>query len=80
MCPVARVGPVDLQTHFSVLSGQEYTVPGMFIANTFDDQATAMPIAPAPRLRQDPISRHSRRTKAKHIGLRSRCSKAAPLR
>lgn len=34
------------QMHFSVLSGQEYTVPGMFIANTFDDQAAAMPIAP----------------------------------
>ena len=34
------------QMHFSVLSGQEYTVPGMFIANTFDDQSAAMPIAP----------------------------------
>ena len=107
MCPVARVGPVDLllglhhgtaqsnspalvhplrprvaimndgprkggnpevmrtvftspgledlwQTHFSVLSGQEYTVPGMFIANTFDDQARAMPIAPLPPPPQGP--------------------------
>ena len=35
------------QLHFSLLSGQEYTVPGMFIANTVDDQPTAMPIAPA---------------------------------
>ena len=35
------------QEHFSLLSGQEYTVPGAFIANTVDDQAAAMPIAPA---------------------------------
>jgi competence protein ComEC len=34
------------QLHFSLLSGQEYTVPGMFIANTIDDQPLAMPIAP----------------------------------
>jgi len=38
------------QLHFSVLSGQEFTVPGMFIANTTDDQQAgvpgAMPIAP----------------------------------
>ncbi|HTC86823.1 MAG TPA: MBL fold metallo-hydrolase [Bryobacteraceae bacterium] len=34
------------QLHFSLLSGQEYTVPGMFIANTIDDQQGAMPIAP----------------------------------
>ena len=36
------------QLHFSVLSGQEYTVPGMFIANTIDDPQPAMPIAPTP--------------------------------
>jgi competence protein ComEC len=36
------------QLHFSQLSGQEYTVPGMFIANITDDQASAMPIAPTP--------------------------------
>jgi beta-lactamase superfamily II metal-dependent hydrolase len=36
------------QMHFSLLSGQEYTVPGMFIANTIDDQQPAMPIAPIP--------------------------------
>jgi competence protein ComEC len=40
------------QIHFSTLSGQEYTVPGMFIANTIDTQPSAMPIdpvgAPAP--------------------------------
>ena len=33
------------QMHFSLLSGQEYTVPGMFIANPVDDQPAAMPIA-----------------------------------
>jgi beta-lactamase superfamily II metal-dependent hydrolase len=32
------------QMHFSLLSGQEYTVPGMFIANTLDDQPATMPI------------------------------------
>ena len=36
------------QIHFSLLSGQEYTVPGTFIANVVDDQPAAMPIAPAP--------------------------------
>ena len=36
------------QLHFSLLSGQEYTVPGMFIANTIDDQPPAMTIAPTP--------------------------------
>ena len=34
------------QIHFSLLSGQEYTVPGMFIANTIDEQQPAMPITP----------------------------------
>src|SRR5215510_13799711 len=34
------------QIHFSQLSGQEYTVPGMFIANTLDEEPPAMPIAP----------------------------------
>jgi beta-lactamase superfamily II metal-dependent hydrolase len=33
------------QIHFSVLGGQEYTAPGAFIANTFDDQPPAMPVA-----------------------------------
>jgi hypothetical protein len=33
------------QLHFSQLSGQEYTVPGVFIANTVDEQQPAMPIA-----------------------------------
>jgi beta-lactamase superfamily II metal-dependent hydrolase len=35
------------QMHFSLLSGQEYTVPGMFIANVADDQPAALPLAPA---------------------------------
>lgn len=35
------------QLHFSLLSGQEHTVPGLFIANLVDDQPVAMPIAPA---------------------------------
>jgi competence protein ComEC len=34
------------QIHFSLLSGQEYTTPGMFIANTIDDQPATMPIMP----------------------------------
>lgn len=34
------------QLHFSTLSGQEYTVPGMFIANT-TDVSQPMPIDPA---------------------------------
>jgi hypothetical protein len=36
------------QLHFSLLSGQEYTTPGMFIANTIDDQQPSMPIQPMP--------------------------------
>ena len=34
------------QLHFSQLSGQEYTVPGLFIANPVDDVQEVMPIAP----------------------------------
>jgi len=34
------------QIHFSQLSGQEYTVPGLFIANNTDEALTAMPVAP----------------------------------
>ncbi len=33
------------QLHFSQFSGQEYTVPGLFIANRFDGE-TDVPIAP----------------------------------
>ena len=43
----ASPGLEDLwQMHFSQLSGQEYTVPGLFIANMPDDPLTAMPVAP----------------------------------
>jgi hypothetical protein len=34
------------QLHFSLLSGQEYTVPGLFVANTVDQEPAVMPIAP----------------------------------
>jgi beta-lactamase superfamily II metal-dependent hydrolase len=34
------------QVHFSMLGGQEYTVPGMFISNVYDDQQPAVPVAP----------------------------------
>ena len=34
------------QMHFSQLSGQEYTVPSIFIANMLDDPFAAMPMAP----------------------------------
>jgi len=34
------------QIHFWQLSGQEYTVPGMFIANLLDQPSAAMPVAP----------------------------------
>ena len=45
------------QSHFSLLGGQEYTVPGMFIGNLFDDQPDAMPVAgwaPPPQGQQAP--------------------------
>lgn len=32
------------QVHFSLLSGQEYTAPGLFIANLVDDQPASMPL------------------------------------
>jgi len=45
----ASPGLEDLwQMHFSLLSGQEYTVPGAFIANLVDEQGPTMPIAPTP--------------------------------
>jgi competence protein ComEC len=36
------------QMHFSQLSGQEYTVPGLFIANVLDEPLAATPVAPIP--------------------------------
>jgi hypothetical protein len=34
------------QVHFSLLSGQEHTVPGLFISNTVDAPGDDLPIAP----------------------------------
>ena len=45
------------QMHFSLLSGQEYTVPGAFIANQIDQADTTLPIAawtPPPQGQQAP--------------------------
>jgi competence protein ComEC len=43
----AAPGLEDLwQIHVSLLGGQEYTVPGLFIANVFDEPQIAMAIAP----------------------------------
>jgi beta-lactamase superfamily II metal-dependent hydrolase len=43
----AAAGLEDLwQLHFSQLGGQEYTVPGAFIANTVDEQPASLPIEP----------------------------------
>ena len=40
------------QLHFSQLSGQEYTVPGLFIANPVDEEPSAMPIEPLTNTRR----------------------------
>jgi beta-lactamase superfamily II metal-dependent hydrolase len=49
------------QMHFSQFSGQEYTVPGLFIANRFDGE-TSVPIAPteaqSPTPADPPIPAH----------------------
>jgi competence protein ComEC len=45
------------ETHFSLLSGQEYTVPGAFIANQIDQPDTAIPVGawtPPPQGQQAP--------------------------
>ena len=51
------------QLHFSTLSGQEYTVPGLFIANGVDDQPATMPIdsmpAPPPGSGAPPAPAHN---------------------
>ncbi len=50
------------QLHFSQFSGQEYTVPGLFIANRFDGE-TSIPIAPtaaqSPTPTDPPIPLHN---------------------
>jgi competence protein ComEC len=49
------------QIHFSQLSGQEYTQPGMFIANRLDADTPTMPIAPiaAPGPEAQPAPAHN---------------------
>jgi hypothetical protein len=51
------------QLHFSLLSGQEYTVPGAFIANGVDEQPASLPIepgaAPAPGAGATPPPAHN---------------------
>src|SRR2546427_8075664 len=44
------------QMHFSQLSGQEYTVPGLFIADLLDEPLAAMPVAPIPSPQPGPGS------------------------
>jgi competence protein ComEC len=56
------------QLHFSLLSGQEYTLPGLFIANTIDDQPPTMPIAPTAAHSPAPVRRQRQSITAKHIG------------
>jgi hypothetical protein len=51
------------QIHFSLLSGQEYTSPGLFIANVLDEPSTTMPIgaeaAPQPGAQAPPAPQHN---------------------
>jgi competence protein ComEC len=51
------------QIHSSLLSGQEYTVPGAFIANLYDEPQAAMPIAaeaaPQPGAQAPPAPQHN---------------------
>jgi hypothetical protein len=51
------------QLHFSLLSGQEYTVPGLFIANTTDEDPSSIPVepiaAPAPGAGAAPPPAHN---------------------
>jgi hypothetical protein len=49
------------QVHVSVLGGQEYTVPGMFISNVYDEPQVVMPVAPAapPQGQQPPPPQHN---------------------
>ena len=51
------------EMHFSLLSGQEYTVPGAFIANQIDQQSDGMPIGtwtpPLPGQQAPPAPTHN---------------------
>jgi beta-lactamase superfamily II metal-dependent hydrolase len=54
------------QLHFSLLTGQEYSAPGMFIANQIDQQGDAMPIGtwtpPLPGQQAPPAPVHNGRS------------------
>jgi competence protein ComEC len=63
----ASPGLEDLwQMHFSLLTGQEYTVPGAFIANQVDQPGYAMPIGtwtpPLPGQQAPPAPAHNGRS------------------
>jgi hypothetical protein len=60
------------QIHFSLLSGQEHTVPGMFIANDIDDTRLRCLSLPWPLHRQARMSLLLRFTTVRRIGLSSR--------
>ena len=62
------------QLHFSLLSGQEYTVPGVFIANTADEQPPSMPLEPIAAPARVRARRRRRRTTDPRTG--SRCRRA----
>ena len=61
------------QLHFSLLSGQEYTVPGMFIANAVDEQPAADADRADAAAGAGPAARRRRRsTTARRTGSRCR--------
>ena len=62
------------QIHFSLLSGQEYTVPGLFIANGVDDPPATMPIAALTPPPPGPARHRRRLTTVRRTG--SRCRRA----
>ena len=60
------------QLHFSLLSGQEYTVPGAFIANVADEQPRRCRSSRSPLPRRARAQRRRRRTTAPRSGSRWR--------
>jgi competence protein ComEC len=68
------------QTHFSLLSGQEYSVPGIFTANIADDQAPVVPIVPSRDHRSGTARLPHRPTKVRRTGSRCRLRRMAPSR
>ena len=65
------------QIHFSQLSGQEYTQPGMFIANLTDEPLAAMPVEPIAAPPPGPTRRRRLRTTGRPTGSRYRRSRTA---